>query len=137
MSPVNVRIGNGPSHRSEADSVEAAAHQQEHAVAERGAEAQQRRPAQLAQPAAVAGARGEREEVDAQAVHARLLALLDQPFVDQLLQQPVRGGLREPELLAELADPQPALGVAGERLDDADRAMQARDRSFVQWVHRR
>jgi hypothetical protein len=90
MSPVKVRIGKRPLAAVEAKRVEAAAHQQEHAVAERRAEAQQRWPAELAQAAAVAGARRQREELDAQAVEPGLFALLDQAFVDELLQQAVR-----------------------------------------------
>jgi hypothetical protein len=88
----------------QAQRVEAGAHEQEDAVAQRRAQAQQRRAAALAQAAGLAGARRQRKEVQAQRIALAGRVLLDQAFVHQLLQQPVRGGLRIAQGLAEVAD---------------------------------
>ena len=116
----------------QAHRVEAGAHQQEDAVAERRAKAQQCRPAALAQVAGVAGARGQREEVQAQRIALAGHLLFDQAFVDQLLQQAVRGGLREAQGLAEVADTLAAVGSAcGQCTQDLHGPVQARDRAVV------
>src|SRR5262249_55668309 len=78
---------------------------------------------------------GEREEVDGEPIQPGLLALLDQALLDELLQQAVRGWLREAELLAQLADAQSRFGAAGQCPHDLHRAMQAGDRLFVFRIH--
>jgi hypothetical protein len=78
-----------------------------------------------AQVAGVAGAGGQREEVDAQAVQLAAFVLLDHALGHERLQQTVRGGLREADGPRELGDA-PAFGLhRGERADHRKHARHA------------
>jgi hypothetical protein len=125
MSPVKERIGNGPFAAVQADRVKAAAHQQKDGVAQAGAQPQHGRPAQAAQVHGVAGLRGQRKKINAQAVQLGAGFLLDHALGHQALQDAVGGRLRQARGLGDVRDA-PALGLrGGQRPDDGKGALHA------------